>query len=101
MYQASYKREKQKLEESEIPMLEMSEELIELISTYVVNFYLITKNAKYDYLGVLSFVSKVKEDFKKFFCSEWIACALGFSTFDACHMSPEDLLIAVSKKVKK
>ena len=88
------------LNKNEWDLYEFDERLFSAKS-YVVNFYLITKNASYDYLGVLSFVSKVKEDFKKFFCSEWIACALGFSTFDACHMSPEDLLIAVSKKVKK
>lgn len=50
MYQASYKREKQKLGESEVPMLEMSEELIELISTYLVNFYLNTSKSSHELL---------------------------------------------------
>lgn len=41
MYQVLYKREKKRLEETEMAVLELSEELIELISIYVVNFYLI------------------------------------------------------------
>ena len=50
MYQASYRREKQTLEESEFPILEMSEELIELISTYLVNFYLNTSKSNHELL---------------------------------------------------
>lgn len=50
MYQASYKRERQKLEESEIPILELSEELIELITTYVVNLYLNTSKSSHELL---------------------------------------------------
>lgn len=50
MYQASYKREKQNLEECEFPILELSEELIELISKYVVNFYLNTSKSSHELL---------------------------------------------------
>src|SRR5574344_1918404 len=88
------------LNKSEWVLYEFDERLFSSKS-YVVNFYLITKNANYNYRRVLSFVNKVKEDFRKFFCSEWIECDIGFSTFDECNMYQEDLLIEIKKKVKK
>lgn len=55
----------------------------------IIDYYLATKGASYDYLGVLAFVSKLKENPKKYFCSEWVGRALGFC--DASKLTPYDL----------
>ena len=48
-----------------------------------------TMHCKYDYLGILGFVFKNKDDPARYFCSEWVATVLRLE--NPSKMSPGDL----------
>lgn len=73
-------------------------DLIELDNNInsVINFYLITQNQKYDWLGALGVVLKIPQNRQKYFCSEWCWEALGGKA--GWRFSPNDLAVLFKTK---
>lgn len=64
-------------------------EVDDVTEQQVKDLYRRTRGCKYDWLGAIGVVLKIRQNQKRWFCSEWVAAALGFAL---PHLySPNDL----------
>jgi len=75
-------------------------DLVEVEAWYddMVNFYDLHKGKKYDWLGVLGFVLRTRQNPDRYFCSEYVAEFLGFP--EPWRFSPNDLYAILNREGK-
>lgn len=52
---------------------------------HILEFFDLTKNEKYDYMGILGFIIPLKDRTNDWFCSEWCSNALKISGYEKMY----------------